>query len=1045
MKQKKVKGVWRGLTTAAASALALMICGTSVAYGNNGTINRLLGTSNYRVVQNEGKQQGDGIYFDSEFDGLSELQDAKMKLAEEIAGEGTVLLKNENSVLPLDKNSESITVWGLNSNSPTYGGLIGSTTSVNVESGQKSYGIVDSLVERGFTVNTAMSDFYSSDACTAYYRKAAFFGQEVPGHSLVPSFNPIYQETQEYIVGELPPDQYTDSVLESASDTAAIVFLSRDSSEASDYSIQMKATNGDSFERPLGLSDYEKGMIELAKEYSNGKVIVMLNSDMTMEIEELKQDPDISAIVWTGLPGAYGFLGVADVLSGEVNPSGHLVDTYAVNSVSAPAMQNFGINLYTNSSQAGENAELTENDKGDWFVVQGEGIYIGYKYYETRYEDLVLQRGNADSSAGSSFGETWDYAAEVSYPFGYGLSYTTFEQQLKSVEADIGGTGTAIVQVTNTGDTAGKDVVQLYVQSPYIEGGLEKSAIQLLDFEKTDVLEPGESQEVTIEFDPQYIASYDEEAVKADGTKGAWVIDEGDYYFAVGNGAHAALNNVIANKTGSTDGLTTITPDEVINAGNAMKITLQKDIETYSVNVQNALQDADINNLIENAVEYTTRSDWTKGWNEITELTPTDVMMKNLTNQVYELNENGEGVIWGEQNGLSLADMLILDEEGNLQGTVPFDDLAWDQLVQQIPFEEALSFFENASTDFGILESLGITRVGLNDGPVGYVSDQIPSYYAQWDESNSDEPTYLTENDEYADWAMAVMPTEPVVGSTYNKDLVEREGELLGEDSLWANVGGMMAPGLNLHRATYCSRNHEYYSEDAMITNLMGTAFCTGAEHKGLMAEPKHLAANHQEANRCGVSTFFTEQSMRENELRGFQGALESNKAKGVMTAFNRIGTTFAGAHSGMLEQIVRNEWNFTGFIVSDAVNGADYMNWRDNIYNGGGALLGTTDKYTAAEIGSMLEADNMEAIENDTAFQQKMQETLKYYLYTFAGNNVMNGITADTEFVYQFTWWQISLIAANIILGVLTLGFAALYVRNIVVVRKSRKAGGEA
>lgn len=266
MKQKKVKGVWRGLTTAAASALALMICGTSVAYGNNGTINRLLGTSNYRVVQNEGKQQGDGIYFDSEFDGLSELQDAKMKLAEEIAGEGTVLLKNENSVLPLDKNSESITVWGLNSNSPTYGGLIGSTTSVNVESGQKSYGIVDSLVERGFTVNTAMSDFYSSDACTAYYRKAAFFGQEVPGHSLVPSFNPIYQETQEYIVGELPPDQYTDSVLESASDTAAIVFLSRDSSEASDYSIQMKATNGDSFERPLGLSDYEKGMIELAKE-----------------------------------------------------------------------------------------------------------------------------------------------------------------------------------------------------------------------------------------------------------------------------------------------------------------------------------------------------------------------------------------------------------------------------------------------------------------------------------------------------------------------------------------------------------------------------------------------------------------------------------------------------------------------------------------------------------------------------------------------------------------------------------------------------------
>ena len=1042
MKHKKGKGVWRGLTTTAASALALMICGTTVANANAGYLNGQLGTSNYKVVSKENGQSGDGIYFDSEFESLADLQQAKQALAQEISSEGTVLLKNENNTLPLDKDSETVTVWGLNSNNPTYGGLIGSTISVNAEAGQKMYGIIDSLAEKGFNVNTTMSDFYASDACAEYYRTAAFFGQEVPGHSLVPSFNPIYQETQEYIVGELPPDQYTDSVLESASDTAAIVFLSRDSSEASDYSTQMKATDGDSFERPLALSQYEKDMIELAKQYSNGKVIVMLNSDMTIEIEELKQDPDISAIVWTGLPGAYGFLGVADVLSGDVNPSGHIADTYAVNSTSAPAMQNFGINLYTNNSQTGDEAGLKEGNKADWFVVEGESIYIGYKYYETRYEDLVLGRGSADSNAGSSNGGAWDYASEVSYPFGYGMSYTTFDQQLKSVEVDIGGTGTAVVQVTNTGDVAGKDVVQLYVQSPYTEGGLEKSAIQLLDFGKTDILEPGESQELTIEFDPQYMASYDEEAVKADGTEGAWVIDEGDYYFAVGNGAHAALNNVIANKTGSTDGLTTITPDEVVDPENAIKVTLQKDIETYSENVQNALQDADINNLIENAVEYTTRSDWTKGWSEVTELTPTEEMMKNLTNQVYAFSENEGDVTWGAQNGLQLIDMLEVDEEGNLKGVVPLDDPAWDQLVQQITPEEAADFFENGSDGCEPLNSVGLQDVFINDGPVGYVSDQIAAYLTRWTESNSNEPTYVSEEDEYAQWTMSVMPTEPVVAATFNKELAEREGEILGEDSLWSNNPGLMAPGLNLHRAVYCSRNHEYYSEDAMVTNLLGTAFCTGASAKGLMAEPKHLAANHQEANRSGVSTFFTEQSMRENELRGFQGALESNSAKAVMTSFNRIGTTFAGAHSGMLEQILRNEWGYTGFTLSDAVNGADYMNWRDNIYNGGGFMLGSTDKYAAETIGAMSSSDNMELIEKDAQFQQKMQQALKYYLYTVAGSNAMNGMTADTRIEFQYTWWQIALVTVDIVIGIAVIGFGAMYVRSIVNARKNRKSG---
>ena len=233
--------------------------------------------------------------------------------------------------------------------------------------------------------------------------------------------------------------------------------------------------------------------------------------------------------------GLNGFLGVADVLSGEVNPSGHISDTYASFSNSSPAMVNWGVYMYTNNSQSGEANALTAENKGDWYVVESEGIYTGYKYYETRYEDSVLGQGNATATDGAYGSNTWKYQYEVVYPFGYGLSYTTFDQKLDSVTCEVGGEGTAQVTVTNTGDVAGKSVAQLYVQAPYTEGGLEKSAIQLIGFAKTQVLEPGASETVTITFDPQYFASYDDEAEKADGTVGAWVLEAGDYYFSIGN------------------------------------------------------------------------------------------------------------------------------------------------------------------------------------------------------------------------------------------------------------------------------------------------------------------------------------------------------------------------------------------------------------------------------------------------------------------------------------------------------------------------------
>ena len=1021
--------LWRGLSTTTAVLLVISLILGSIADSRADFLNQRLGTTNYKIMNIDADDAGDGIYYESEFSSLAELVAAQKEIAAQISAEGSVLLKNDGA-LPLNKDSETVTLWGLNSRTPILGGNVGSTAAANVEAGQIAYGPREALTEKGFTLNTTMNTFYDSPQLDAYRMSSEFFGMPVFGHALSPAFWMMPINPMSYNVGEAPASLYTNDVLTSADGTAAVVVISRDNSEAADYHPGMfSAVESDSFERPLALSENEKAMIELAKAHST-KVIVLLNCDNPVEIEGLKQDDGINSILWVGAPGINGFLGVADVLSGAVAPSGHLSDTYAVSSVSAPAMVNYGLHGYINNSVfGGDSADLTEGNTGDWYLVESEGIYTGYKYYETRYEDQILGQGNAGAPNGSTSGSSWNYADEMSYPFGYGISYTTFEQKLERVDLTVGGTGTAVITVKNTGSVAAKSVVQLYVQTPYTAGGIEKSAIQLLDFAKTDVLQPDQSVQVTIEFDPQYIASYDETAVKANGTQGAWVLEAGDYYFAIGNGAHEALNNVLANKLGSTDGLIAITDDETINGENAIKWTLgATDIETYSVNVQNALQDCDLNYFIENAVEYTTRADWTKGWTPVDGIAATDEMLVGLRNQTYSLSANGEGLQWGVNNGLKLIDFVVVDDEGNYAGVIPMDDARWDQLIAQMSIDEAITFVENTAKQS--VPSIGYITGMVNDGPLGFAFDQVAGYYLNWQPESSNEPTYVSEKDEYANYSMAVMPTEPVVAATFNKELVEREGEIFGETGLWANITIIMAPGLNLDRAVYCARNHEYYSEDPMLTNLLGVAVCKGGNSKGLQMEPKHLAFNHQELNRFGLCTFFNEQAGRENELRAFQGSLQSNYAAGLMSAFNRHGTVWAGADEGVQVQIVRNEWGYEGWITTDMVSFPNVMNWKDGVYGGSSTMLGDANAYADSEFGNM-EA-NKDLILSDTEFQLKMREGIKYTLYACAKGAHMNGTLASTTAVYVRTWWQNTFLGVQIGTGVLTVAFAALGIVSV-------------
>ena len=1026
-KETRSTGLWRGLTAVFAAFLALVVGAQSIAQANASFINGQLGITNYKIVETAGGEAKDSTYYKSEFSGLKELVEAKDALAVEIASEGTVLLKNNDKTLPIDVASEKVTLWGLNSVNPTLGGRIGSSVSVASDAGQLQYDIVSALDARSIQVNDDMLKFYQDAQLTKDYGRKG-------GHSITPSFGKMYENPSSYNIGEAPAEVYTDDLLASADGTVAVVVLSRDSSEAADYSPKMENIANkkvtDTYDRPLALSTNEKAMIELAKEHST-KVIVLLNANNPIEIEDLKNDDAIGAIVWVGEPGANGFLGVMDVLKGDVNPSGHLSDTYAVSSVSAPSMVNFGVYLYTNNSNSGTGANLlTENNKGDWYLVESEGIYSGYKYYETRYEDAVIGQANADSAAGA-IGDSWNWDDEVSYSFGYGLSYTTFEQKLNSVEVNVGGVGTAKVTVTNTGDVAGKSVVQLYVQAPYKVGGLEKAAVQLVAFEKTGVLEPGASEEVTVEFDPLYFASYDENAVKENGTKGAWVLEDGDYYFAIGNGAHEALNNILANKTGSTDSLVMTAATEEINADNAIVWALDKtDMETYSVGVENQLQDMDINNLIEGTVEYTTRSDWTKGWTPVTTLTPTDAMMIGLTDSLYTLNENTVegGVTWGKSGPYKLVDALLFDENDKPAGVIDFDDPFWDELLDQVTLDEAIQFVSKAGDDLENIDSIQLARVYCNDGPLGYTGDQVGGYFVRWSTNDKDQTYYTAESDEMGTYLMPTMPTEPMVAATFNKELVEREGELFGEDGLYAKESSIYAPGLNLHRAVYCARNHEYYSEDPVLSAYMGNAACAGLQSKGTMAEPKHFAFNHQESNRSGLSTFMTEQAARENELRSFQMCMSNNTAQGIMTAFNRAGTAYAGAFRGTLVNIARNEWGYMGWFVTDMINGADYMNWRDIVAGGGGACL-TSSAYDTSDIGAMEASKSL--IEKDQNFQQEMKQSLRYYVYNIAQSNAMNGISSTTEIVYVRTWVDNAILGAEIGFGILTALCLILAIRN--------------
>ena len=1005
--------------------------------------------------------------YTTQYTSTKDAVDSMKEFAIREAAESFVLLKNENS-LPLKQEKPKVTLFGIRSYAPYYGSTTGgSIPDKGVIDHDPNKSTLETDFKEVFDVNPTMIKAYEDYIAKKEFKwGSSGFGAQAPQYQgLYSATDPTEPTLTEMGVerNKLDYDKYED---------AAIVILGRVSGEGTTFNPGedgrttkdkegniTNVVNTDSG-NILGISDEEWAIIDEAKACSDN-VIVLINSTNQMDIEGLKQDPDIDSIMWIGNPGVYGFAAVAQALMGDVNPSGHLGDIYAVNSALAPAMMNYG--TATGWTNAANYSGMNVNS----YLVEAEGIYTGYRYYETRYADSLMTgdaRHAVEAEAGTyvdydldnmtfkpaTTAGQWIYSQEVSYPFGYGLSYTTFTQELESVEvSDDHKTAVATVKVTNTGDVAGKSVVQLYAQVPYTAGGVEKSAIQLVDYEKTDELAKGASETVTLNIDMANLTSYNNE--EGDG---AYVLDAGTYYFAVGESSHDALNNILAEQ-GVTGMVTTDGSEFKATSGTVKTWELgTKDAKTFDTSVtgytiKNQLSEGDSATDVNawgdditgfEEVKYLSRSNWNgtfpvtyANW-AIESGSRFDQIMRNDFVALDSL-EDPEGEV---KHGVA-SDLTFNDMKG-----VPYEDEKWTELVQSIPLSEILNFMANAFHNIEGIASIDFNGYAADDGPGGSDSHDMSEA--------SKNGTLFEDAAQYEDKVGTRIAPAPVnLAYTFNKELAYENGEIvLGESTLLYNLPIMIGPGMNIHRTPYNGRNVEYYSEDPILSGFIGSNVVQGAQSRGCLVNIKHAAFNSQEANRSGVNEFLNEQAARELELRNLQQAFtakgRSSKseaegttfrfaadgARGVMTAYNRVGATASSANEGVMVNILRKEWGFIGYSVTDFTGVSMKAAPKESILYGTTAFCGmgapSVSYWSAEEFAKY------------PAMVQALQDDMHYALYALAQSYAMD-LNVNTHVVSYMTWWRQLYTALITVSAILTAASAAAYVVFSIKDKKTKEA----
>jgi len=1070
MSRKVLKQVAVGLGAIAAGIAAFAANSSGLINANRNKIDEFLGTVSSKYVNDdvapgtdlynyrpEKAIKVDGKTFDCTT--AQGIYDYSVNVSKRLAAEGQALLKNKAGVLPLAKNSP-VTMLGFRSYKSIFGGDMG---SVPVYSEATNFS--KAMKEQGFSVNADVENKYKTRWEAVGYNAVESKGKitehswdEAQGGGDFATVGSGFGAVTGDKLGGFAyfePSSTELGLVAQAKSGVAIVTVGRPAREAGYYlpGEQGKAAADEKHNSTwtgdadiLGLCDQERDIIKYAKDNFE-KVIVVVNTSSAMDIPELfEKDGELEAdaVLWAGLPGAYGFKQTAKILDGTINPSGGLSDIYEAKSSATATGVNVGYFEFADDDVLSDLRKGQE--KSSWYEAETEGIYSGYKYDETRYFDTIknpsfnadkvhtgTQRDTADPNATS-----WKYEENVVRSFGYGLSYTTFEEKLTKVDVnDAAGLFTATVEVENKGNVAGKDNVQLYVSLPYTTGNVQKSAIQLAGFGKTKLLAAGAKETVTITVRYQDIASWDAD-LEHNGVKGAYLLDQGDYYFAVGNGAHSAVNNVLSKMGADTAKLVTEdgvadteikdTMVSVVNLGSRREITKSLNGTT----LQNQLQDMDPSKAWN--LQMLDRSHWDTTFPQKNAgLKSTEAMAAGLRCNVYTLKEStngGKSIVWDKK-----TDVTWLSAKPAKGEFIDYDSEAITELVQAMSLKDAL-FVAQSAGGRGIdqIESLKAPEYVCNDGPAGFDGNAGRNLLS--DEANPTNTDYTISAEEpLGQIPMRPLPNEVLIGGTFNHELVKEAGEMMGMVAIWVGVSGIYGPGSNIHRTPYNTRNHEYYSEDPIVLGQFTDDYCVGGLKYGLNMYPKHYAFNDYDLNRSGIAPFLGEQDARENALRGFQFAFESNHARGAMGAFGRAGATFCNAHIGLQTGIAREEWGWTGYMVTDMVNPAYYMNFTDTLWGGADGMLTTANDGTYnTNPGHWLNPEDpsiIELVKKDHDFQAKLQTSMRRLLWAELNSNLMNGKAGAGHTEYYTTWYDALLtgltVGGFVIAGIAAVGFLAL------------------
>lgn len=1001
MKAKKFTPAMRGLAALMTCLMVLSIVGTGVANTYRGALDDTLGTESYVTINDDSAAR-----FKTDYATIEDMAAAARDIAIREGEEGTVVMKNDNGVLPLKANA-NVALFGLAAYN-VYGPKGGNADAAS---------LADALAGAGLNVNETLRDYYMTNIINMHTEMRAnrWTGKEVPTTVYDHMYVSAPGDWTTYQIAEVPPAEFEALGVPAnwkeaiAKDSIGICVFARGAGEGNTYKpgSALNYAGEATGEDPLKLSADELAVVEAAKETCS-KVIVLLNTGNNMMIADIAEggSHEVDGICYIGCPNDYQTIGIANVLTGKVNATGALASAFVRDHQSIPAVQNVGGDYFADYEIVCRNDDPRYPGKeignigtgsfggadtynGGMYIVEAEGIYVGYKYYETRYFDAVMGQGNANSAAGATQGSAWNYGDEMLYTFGHGLSYLDYTQTIKSVTVDrsVNGNITAVVEVKNNSNQDGKFLTQLYVQQPYTDYDrtnlVEKSAVMFLNSAKVDVA-AGKSKEVTITIPTKYLASYDANNAKT------YILDAGDYYFTAAAGAHEAVNNILAAQ-GKT------TADGMDAAGKNAVVSWKLDAldnTTFAIanntTVTNVADDADLNYWLPGTVTYLTRQDWNTfpiNYNKlnlkIADSPKKDQWIAEMRGETYTISDTGAAA--EAVPGPKFAASEIGAEQLN-----NINDPYWDKLVHAITIDEAVGAVIHGGSRSDTLTNIDNPVVIQNEGPTG-----ISAGY-------TDEATGKTYKFN--------VNSQTLLGCSFNPELAYQWGLVEGNSCLWVERYDLWGSGLTLNRTPYNGRNYEYISEDPMLTNVIGREVIQGCSDKGIINGPKHMGFNDQEHNRAGISAYMTEQKFRETDLRGFEGALSDAFGMGVMIAFNRIGATNASHHVGMIQKIVRGEWGFKGLISTDMMNNYLYFNAESMVMAGITQVADFAADNSHINLGeggvdAVWPHISLETVSKDSNLVEQARENLKYQLYIFANSAILNISTQRVN-----TWWDTAL-----------------------------------